>query len=310
MSAPLISVVMPVLNAAPWLGEAIGSILAQTHGELELIVVDDGSEDASRDIAADFARRDPRVKTLSLARDPQSTTSGRAANAGIRLAAGSFVARMDADDIALPGRLAAQLAWLERNRLDGCGGLADAFGTEERNYWFPETAEGIDRELIFRVGILHPTLLVKTEILRRLPYSETVSHEDYEWQVRARAAGIRLGNLQQVVLRHRTHRQQANHRHRALFVRDLRQYRFRHVMRLFPGTSPADYQILAWIAERAPFRSAGELEKVRGWLLRLADQPDPRLRQSMARRWDQACDRADPPPGQALRDATRAEILG
>src|ERR1700684_1100028 len=106
---------MPVLNAAQWLPEAIGSVLAQTHRELELIVVDDGSEDASRDVAAEVARRDARVRTLALARDPQSTTSGRAANAGIALAGGTLVARMDADDIALSGRLAAQIAFLERN---------------------------------------------------------------------------------------------------------------------------------------------------------------------------------------------------
>jgi glycosyltransferase involved in cell wall biosynthesis len=308
-SPPLVSVVMPVLDAEPWLAEAIDSILAQTHRDLELIVVDDGSEDGSRAVAADFAGRDRRVRSLALPRDPNSTTSGRAANAGVAAATGAFVARMDADDIALPDRLAAQIAFLERGGLDGCGGLAEAFGTEERSYWFPETGEGIDRELIFRVGILHPTLMVRTEALRRLRYSETASHEDYEWQVRARAAGLELGNLQEVVLRHRTHAAQANRRHRDLFLRDLRRYRFSHVMRLFPGTRAEDYQPLAWLAEGARLRGVDELEKVRTWLLRLADQPEPRLRASMARRWDKACDRTDPPPSPGLRERIREEIL-
>jgi glycosyltransferase involved in cell wall biosynthesis len=301
---------MPVLNAAQWLAQAIDSILGQTHGELELIVVDDGSEDASLDVASDFGRRDSRVRTLALTPDPLSTTSGRAANAGVEIAAGPLVARMDADDIALPDRLTAQIAFLERNGLDGCGGLAQAFGNEERLYWFPETAEGIDRELIFRVGILHPTLLVRTEIVRHIPYSETASHEDYEWQVRARAAGAPLGNLQEVVLRHRTHAAQANRRHRALFMRDLRQYRFHHATRMFPGTSAEDYQILAWLAEGAPFRGDAELEKVRAWLLRLAARQDRRLCESMARRWDKACDRTDPAPEPSLRESARRAILG
>jgi glycosyltransferase involved in cell wall biosynthesis len=308
--APLVSVVMPVLNAAEWLGEAIESILAQTHPQLELIVVDDGSDDSSRDIADAFARRDPRVRTLALPRDPQSTTSGRAANSGIAVAAGVLVARMDADDIALPSRLETEIAFLERNGLDACGGLADAFGAEERLYWFPETADGIDRELFFRVGILHPTMLARTEALRQLPYSETASHEDYEWQVRARAAGLRLGNAQEVVLRHRTHSRQANRRHVALFARDLRQYRFRHAMRVFPHTGPEAYQALVWLAEGARIEGAAELDLVRAWLLRLSDLPDRRLREMMARRWTEACGRAEPPPSQALRQAVRGEILG
>jgi glycosyltransferase involved in cell wall biosynthesis len=309
VSASLVSVVMPVLNGEQWLAESVGSILAQTYRQLELIIVDDGSDDSSREIAAQFARDDPRVKTMALARNPESTTSGRAANAGIAAAAGTLIARMDADDIALPDRLAVQVGFLERSGLDGCGGLADAFGSEERLYWFPETGEGIDRELIFRVGILHPTLLVRTDVLRRMAYSETASHEDYEWQVRARAAGVRLGNVQEVVLRHRTHAGQANRRHRSLFMRDLREYRFRHVMRLFPGTRAEDYQPLAWLAEGAPFRGAAELEKVREWLLRLSDKGEERLRASMARRWDKACDRTQPPPEQSLRERVREEIL-
>jgi glycosyltransferase involved in cell wall biosynthesis len=301
---------MPVLNCEPWLPAAIESILAQSHADLELIVVDDGSDDRSREIADDFARRDVRVRTLALPRDPRSTSSGRAANAGIAAATGALVARMDADDIALPNRLGSQIAFLERHGLDGCGGLAEAFGSEDRLYWFPETGDGIDRELVFRVGILHPTLLARTEVLRRLPYSETASHEDYEWQVRARAAGVRLGNLQEVVLRHRTHEAQANRRYRALFMRDLRENRFRHAMRVFAGTSARDYQALAWLAEGARLRGAEELRGARAWLLRLADQPDARLRESMARRWEKACDRTDPPPEASLRETTRARILG
>lgn len=297
----LISVVMPVLDAGPWLGESIDSILAQTHADLELVVVDDGSSDDSRKVAAAAAARDERVRTLFL--DPLlgNTSSARAANAGIAVARGDHIARMDGDDIALPHRLERELAYLEERGLDGCGALAQAFGSEDRLYWYPESHEGIERELLFRVGILHPTLLARAELMRAHPYLERASHEDYEWQTRVCAAGARLGNVQEILLRHRTHAGQAHVRHVELFLRDLRQYRFRHLMRLFPGTRPAEFQALAAIAEKVPISDRPELEAALAWLLRLADVEEGAVADAMAYRWGQICDRA----GLAAEDALR-----
>ena len=304
----LVSVVMPVLDGEAWLGEAIESALGQTHSELELVIVDDGSRDASREIAAAAAQRDPRVRLLALERDPSLSSSARAANAGIAIARGGWIARLDCDDICLPERLARQLEFLEERGLDGCGALAEAFGEEARTYWFPETHEGIERELIFRVGILHPTLLARAELMRRIPYRRETSFDDYEWTIRATSQGARFGNLQEVLLRHRVHPDQANRRWRALFLQDLRRNRFKHIMRLFPETRPAAYQPLAWLIEGAEMTEA-ELEAAGGWLVRLADFPDPTLRQKMALRWREACDRAGVGCGAALRERIEAEIL-
>jgi glycosyltransferase involved in cell wall biosynthesis len=297
----LVSVVMPVLNAAAWLGEAIESILAQSHQALELIVVDDGSSDSSRDIAAAAAARDPRVRTHFLPRLEGSTSSARAANAGVAMADGRYIARMDADDIALPHRLEREIDFLQRNDLDACGGLAQAFGTDQRVYWYPETGAGVQRELLFRVGILHPTLLARAELMRAHPYLERASHEDYEWQIRVAAAGARLGNVQEVVLNHRAHHDQAHVRHASLFLRDLRQYRFRHVMRLFPATRPADYQLFAAIAEKQAITDRDELARAAQWLARLADIADAGIPPVMARRWEAVCDRG----GLAAEDSLR-----
>lgn len=300
----LVSVVMPVLDAAEWMGEAIDSILAQSHRALELIVVDDGSSDESRDIAAAAEARDGRVRTLFLPRIESSTSSARAANAGIAIARGDYVARMDADDIARPRRLELELDFLERHALDACGGLAQAFGSDERLYWYPETGAGVERELLFRVGILHPTLLARAELMRAHPYLERASHEDYEWQIRVAAAGARLGNVQEIVLDHRAHGEQAHVRHAGLFVRDLRQYRFRHLMRLFPATRPADYQVFAAVAEKWAITDRGELARAAEWLARLADVSDPAIAPVMARRWEGVCDRA----GLAAEDPLRGHF--
>jgi glycosyltransferase involved in cell wall biosynthesis len=304
----LVSIVMPVIDAEAWLDEAIESVLTQSYRNLELIIVDDGSLDASREVAAAAAERDPRIRLLALQRDPALTSAARAANAGIAIARGAWIGRLDADDICLPHRIERQLAFLKASGLDGCGGLAEAFGGEARTYWFPESHEGIERELVFRVGILHPTLLTTAELMRRVPYREEASFEDYEWTVRAVAEGARFGNLQEILLRHRVHQGQANRRRRALFVGDMRRYRFKHVMRMFPGTRPADYQPLAWLAEEAKLERA-ELEVAGRWLIRLADLPDTKLREKMALRWRLACDQAGLGPDEALREAVAARIF-
>jgi glycosyltransferase involved in cell wall biosynthesis len=306
----LVSVVMPVLNGSEWMGEAIDSILAQSHRTLELIVVDDGSSDSSREIAAAAAQRDERVRTLFLPRIESSTSSARAANAGIAVARGAYVARMDSDDIALPRRLEVELAFLEQRGLDACGGLAQAFGSDERLYWYPETGAGVERELLFRVGILHPTLLARAALMRAHPYLERASHEDYEWQIRVAASGARLGNVQEIILNHRAHGEQAHVRHSDLFLRDLRQYRFRHLMRLFPATRPAGYQLFAAVAQKQAITDRDELATAADWLARLAAIPEPALAPVMAKRWAAACDRGGLAPDDPLRARFESALAG
>jgi len=104
---PEISVIMAVRDGARWLGEAIASVVAQTHGDWELIVVDDGSTDGSGAIVQRHA--DPRIRFVQNDRMLGQTAS---LNLGLGLARGRFVARLDADDRAHPTRLARQVAVL------------------------------------------------------------------------------------------------------------------------------------------------------------------------------------------------------
>ena len=109
MTAPAISVVLPVRDGAAFVAEAIRSILGQTWRDLELLVVDDGSRDATASILAQFAAEDPRVRVL--VQPPLGLVP--ALNRGLKEAAGRYVARMDADDVAAPERLALQAAVLD-----------------------------------------------------------------------------------------------------------------------------------------------------------------------------------------------------
>ena len=102
---PAISVLMPVYNACPHLREAMESILGQSFGDFEFLCVDDGSTDDSPNVLREYADRDRRVVIIT---KPNGGVTS-ALNAGLKVARGEFVARMDADDIADPQRFEAQI---------------------------------------------------------------------------------------------------------------------------------------------------------------------------------------------------------
>jgi glycosyltransferase involved in cell wall biosynthesis len=106
---PLVSVVMPVWNGEKYLAPAIAGILAQTFGDFEFIIVDDGSSDSTPAILQSYA--DPRIRVIRL--DHVGIVT--ALNCGIAQARGAWIARQDADDISLPRRLEMQWAALARN---------------------------------------------------------------------------------------------------------------------------------------------------------------------------------------------------
>jgi glycosyltransferase involved in cell wall biosynthesis len=149
MPLPRVSVVLPVWNGARFLATAIESVLAQTCQSLELLVVDDGSNDATREIAKGFADRDARVTVLAL-----GTHVGivRALNAGIAAATGEYVARMDADDVAVPSRLETQIALLDAHPECVAVGSAveviDEDGQQIGEASYPERHDDIARALL------------------------------------------------------------------------------------------------------------------------------------------------------------------
>lgn len=112
MNAPEVSVIIPAYNAAPWLDEAVASVLAQTHSDLEVIIVNDGSTDNTLQIAHGFM--DDRVRVVNQANAGVSA----ARNAGIAAAGGEYICFMDADDAMLPANLATKLTCLRNNQAE------------------------------------------------------------------------------------------------------------------------------------------------------------------------------------------------
>ncbi len=285
---PLISVVMPVYNRERYVAEALSSILAQSYTHLEfIVVVDDGSTDGSADIVRDFAARDARIHPIFMEHGSQ----GRARNVGIAAARGELIAHMDDDDIALPPRLAAQITWMRQTGVDICGSYVKTFGTDDGILWFPETHEAIQCELLFRIGLLQPTVLMRADIAKAHPYDEQATYEDYEMWTRI-AHLYRMGNTPQILLKERCHPQQIHIVKKISIREDQRTYRHRYFHTLFPETTAGDYAALDRVVEKEPFPNLVELERAGGWLARLAQTPDNLLRQRMAGRWQAACQRS------------------
>lgn len=205
---PLISVVLPVFNAARYLPAALASLAAQTCSDFEIIAVDDGSTDSSPAILQACARADRRVRVLT--RGNRGIVA--ALNAGLAAATGEWIARMDADDVALPARFATQLAHLRSHA--GCIAVgADVWYTDPEGrplvrHRPPAGHDGIVTQLLAGNGgaMIHPTLMLRRAELAALggyrPEFEFV--EDLELYLRLAQRG-RLANLPSAQLHYRQH---------------------------------------------------------------------------------------------------------
>jgi hypothetical protein len=202
-----VSVVMPVRDAETTLGAAIDSILAQSYADLELIVVDNGSTDGSRAVAAARARGDRRVRLL-LEPEPGIVP---ALDRGLAQAGGDLIARMDADDVSLPDRLRRQVDFLARHpAIDtvGTGIVLVTPGTADRVSLLPTDPRVIRRKLASlntRFMVAHPTVLMRRRaLLAAGGYRRLFPHaEDYDLWLRMSERGA-LSNLPEPLLRYST----------------------------------------------------------------------------------------------------------
>jgi glycosyltransferase involved in cell wall biosynthesis len=219
MSTPLITIAMPFFNSAPTLELAIRSLLHQSYGDFELLLCDDGSNDHSSTIARSFD--DPRIITW---RDGHRNRLASRLNECIDRARGVYLARMDADDIAYPDRLACQMAFLVTHpRVDLCGGNALVFGKRGRALWrFTPPAEHaeITRSPWRGIPIWHPTWMGRIEWFRHWRYQESATlAQDQELLLRSYLNSC-FANIPQVLLAYRLER---------LSIRKLLRYKLLHI---------------------------------------------------------------------------------
>ena len=209
----LISVILPVYNGEKYLREAVDSILNQTYRNIECIVVNDGSTDATLDILLDYHKRDNRVVIIS--RENRGLVTSL--NEAIQISHGEYIARMDADDIAHLDRLEKQVCYMEQNPdvyllgtnyslmyEDGADEdvIKAAQGTHRRSQapidkedWFLSTNE--------TMKFIHPTIMVRKELFDKIGLYRQYKLEDLELYFRTGIHGLRIDKLEEILLDYR-----------------------------------------------------------------------------------------------------------
>lgn len=206
----LISVVMPVRNGAAHIVPAVRSVLDQDWPRFEVIVVDDGSTDGTS--AAVGRLLDSRVRVI----DSPGRGIVAALNRGLDEAAGALIARMDADDVMMPGRLTAQADFLARHPgVVACGTDYELFGDQTGRVRTPRTPAQCRARLLFGSPMSHPTVLIRSSALAGLRYrADYGGAEDFKLFAELAAVGD-LANLPVIGLRYRRHAGQVSSAGRA-----------------------------------------------------------------------------------------------
>jgi len=241
MNAPAVSVILPAYNCEKFIGSAIESVLQQTFNDLELIIINDGSSDKTELAILAFA--DPRIIYLK-----NKINSGLifSLNKGIETASGKYIARMDADDISLPSRLAKQKEYLdthlETTLVATTIGFMDDQGNDKGRW-------GLDRKTIhhktirnkmpFENCIAHPSIMIRSNVLKEFKYDpRQVNIEDYDLWLRLLSHGHVINKINEPLLLYRVHDNSITNLHlkkKNFFFKHLKMKRIFLAKEIFSG---------------------------------------------------------------------------
>ncbi len=207
---PEISVVMPVYNGEEYLPEAIESVLDQTFGDFEFLVVcEHGSNDASLEIVERYAEKDKRVRPIY-----NSERLGIAAslNVGLEAATGKYIARMDGDDLSGPRRFEVQKAFLDAYpEVVVCGTTHTVNDSPNWRVDYVADPDMLASQLLFVVAMRHPTIMLRREQEAGCRYDEGLAGvEDYDFYYKLSKVGKLANILDQSLFLYRQTRQNAS----------------------------------------------------------------------------------------------------
>jgi glycosyltransferase involved in cell wall biosynthesis len=203
---PLVSVLIPVKNGSRFIDEAVESIISQTWKNLEIIIIDDGSSDDTMEKLKLLAAKDTRIELQK----SQGTGFVDALHQAATLAKGSYLARMDADDICLPNRLSTQMKiMMDRPDLVVLGTAAmqiDEVGREHGIMRMPSNSQTVRKQLRHSSCVIHPSVIMRSEAFKkcggfRKPFMHAL---DYDLWLRMSRIG-EIGNLPKILMYYRVH---------------------------------------------------------------------------------------------------------
>ncbi len=194
-----VSVILPVYNGEEHLSECIESVLSQTFKDFEFIIVDDASTDNTAQILKEFAMKDKRINIVTHKVNQKQTV---AANTACKYTKGKYIARMDADDIALPNRFLKQVTFLEENTQIGLLGswvdIIDNNGTFLKIWRTHSTSNYLGWNLLFGASFAHSSVMMRRDCIEQVGFYQLHQAEDYDlWSRLSRIT--KVANLPEVL---------------------------------------------------------------------------------------------------------------
>lgn len=287
---------MPAYNAEKYVKEAVDSILTQSFDDLELIVINDGSRDATATILAQYT--DPRLRVIH---NDGNRGLIYSRNLGVDLAAGDFIAFLDSDDVAFPHRLQRQYEHLLRHPVTAAVGSwaqpMDANGHYRNFIWrYPGSSAFIKSTLLFRAYINTSTFFVRAAVMKSLRFSPTHPlAEDYDMYLRC-VRSHQVENMQEVLIACRVHAESVTKTKVDLLAENLNAISRRALLEL--GITPSEAEIklhryIEWLGQ------SGEQDVLQAsnlWLRKILAANDKMgiydkttLRHAAAERWFAVC---------------------
>lgn len=205
--SPKVSIVMAAYNEERNIGRALDSILAQTFVDWELIVIDDGSADATPDVVRRYAEKDTRITLVANESNLQLSAS---LNKGIGLARADLIARADADDINLPERLQKQYEYMQAHpEVDVLGTavhLLDASGARVNSIGHPLTHSELKSLSFLKIQFFHPSVMMRRRFFEKAGLYDPryPNAEDKEIWLRGLKAGCTYANLAEPLVEYST----------------------------------------------------------------------------------------------------------
>jgi len=208
LGVPTVTVVTPSYNAESFIGRTIQSVLDQTWQDWELLVVDDCSKDATRDVVATYAAKDARIRLIALKKNNGAPAAPR--NIGVSEARGRWIAFLDADDIWHPEKLSVQLLLAETKSASFISSQMKDF-EDDSSLRFTSVTNALAERLTFlgqRIKIRIPTssVLVARDVMMKFPFREDLRYkavEDYHCWLRMLASGVAHWKVQYPLLNYR-----------------------------------------------------------------------------------------------------------
>lgn len=211
---PKITVLMTVYNGERYLKEAINSILAQTYTDFEFIIIDDASMDGTSRILNSYTKHGPNFDSrIIIVTNNSNFGLTKSLNIGLRIANGEYIARMDADDISMPARLAMQKEILDTHEdiavLGGGSEIINETGKSIGVKKMIENSELIGFRMITANQLAHPTVMFrKSIILANNSYNECFKYvQDYDLWSRLIEKNYTISNIREPLIKYRYHQE-------------------------------------------------------------------------------------------------------